>query len=182
MVAQLDAARLKKRYSSKWRLAARREQLVVWLLNRYYMLPSMGYVAILSGLGSGTADYLPRSYSSAEEAFDIIVASTRTWKPVAFIDATGVASPQELQEHKGLCVGLWKLWKAEKHGLEKHRVWIVHVEDDGPRLRWQQLSILEEQGTKHKLRRDERPLLCLDPRKWKPTQAFIKWLMAQRGG
>jgi len=172
----LDARQLKRRYQSKWRLAARRELLVVWLLNRFYELPRLGYVALLSGLGSGTSDYIPRSYRDTEDAYDIVVYRAGDWRPVAYIDATGVSSPAELQAKKGLCVGVWKLWKAEKLGVEKHRVWIVHVEDDGPRLRWQQLSVLEQQGAKHRLRSDERPLLCLPSQKWKPTRAFLRWL------
>ena len=75
-------------------------------------------------------------------------------KPVAYVDVTGVGSSHGLQAGKGLCVGLWKLWKAERLGV-KDRAWFVHVEDDGPRLRWQQLSILEEQGERHVLRSDE---------------------------
>ena len=167
---------LKQRYRFKWRVSARRELLVLWLLNHYYELPRHGLLASLTGLGAGSNELIPRFYNTPEEAFDITVYRVADWKPVAYIDVTGISSPRDLQPGKGLCVGIWKAWKAEKLGLEKSRVWFVHVEDDGPRLRWINLEYLERNAERHRLRSDEKPLLCLASQKWRTTQQFIRWL------
>ncbi len=176
----MDAQELKQRYQARWRLAADRERLVLFLLNQYYKLPRLGFLAALTGLGSGLSDYIPRSYASLEEAFDITVYRVSDWKPVAFVDVTGVRSPHDHVRGLGLCVGKWKVWKAEKYGV-LDRVWMAHVDDEGPRVRWASLAYLAEAGEERRMVDGERPYICLDSRKWRPTRTFIEWLVGAAG-
>ena len=170
---------LKERYRSKWTKSTRREYLVLWVLNHFYELPSRGFIAAITGLGAGVDYYLPSSWRSIEDAYDITVYEIKSRNIAALVDATGVSSPRELQPNKGLCVGAWKIWKAERLKLNKHKIWIVHIEDDGPRLRWIQLSVIENSGEEHRLKHDENPYLCLQAQKWKPTKHFINWLIGK---
>ena len=175
-MAQLDAQRLKRRYSSKWRVSARRELAVLNLLN--ILLPD-GFVAIAAGLGTGTTDYLDRSYGSPLDAFDIVVL--RGGEVVAYIDVTGFWSERQaktINNGKELCVGAWKLWKAQRFGI-LDKAWIVHVADKRVSLRWLPLAALE--GNRHTARlvHGERPYYCLPQQQWRDTSAFTKWLQAR---
>ncbi|ALL00129.1 Viral/Archaeal nuclease [Pyrodictium delaneyi] len=172
----LDARQLKARYQQKWRIAARRELAVLNLLN--ILLPD-GYVAIAAGLGTGTTDFIDRSYGSPLDAFDLVVL--RGMDAVAFIDVTGFWSEQAARTVNGgkeLCVGAWKLWKAQRFGL-LDRAWIVHVADKRVSLRWLPLAALEAEKHMARLVHGERPYYCLPQQKWRDTSAFIRWLTAQ---
>jgi len=169
----LDARALKQRYSAKWRLAARRELAVLNLLN--ILLPE-GYVAVAAGLGTGTTDYLDASYGSPLDAFDIVVL--RNGEITAYIDVTGFWSESKaktINSGKELCVGAWKLWKAQRFGIVD-RAWIVHVADKRVSLRWLPLTVLEAEKHIARLVHGERPYYCLPQQKWKDTSAFIRWL------
>ena len=165
------AERLKQRYASRWSDAARRELLVLSVLNIY--LPE-GFRAVPTGLGSLSDEYIPRSYSSVMDAFDIVVLRG-DGRIAAYLDVTGVRTASTMQPGKGLCVGLWKIWKAEKYNV-KEKTWIVHVLEDHASLRFISLPYLEQHGRETRLYRDEHPLLCLETRKWKTLRQFLAWL------
>ena len=173
-MARLDAARLKKRYSSKWRLSARRELFVYNLLN--LLLDGTGCYVLFTGVGSGMAEYLRMSYDNPLNAFDF--AAVCRGEVVAYIDVTGYRDYREGRQDTKPCVLLPKIWKAEKLGVPLEKLWFIHFVDS--RISMRVISAAEiaqhPEAEKRKLYRDEYPYLCLDQRHWHSPDKLRKWL------
>lgn len=172
----MGAAELKERYASKWALSNAREKLVLALLEAY--LPP-GFSARLTGLGAGSRELIPRSYSNLLEAFDITVYYNGS--PVAFVDVTGADTiGMRKSECRGRCVGEWKLEKARKHGVIS-RLWIAFVNDDTGSTYWLSMRWLEQHSeapfvSRCRLYSNERFVYCVPPAYWRRLRHFLNWL------
>ena len=176
----LSPEELKRRYMEQWERSNARERFVALALNAYLPRP---WRAELTGLGAGVDDYIPRSYSRPEDAFDITVYYGD--RPVAWVEVTGVPSSSDMRRHpacRGLCVGLWKLRKAREFRVVE-RLWFAFVVDESWSVRWLPAKQLDywEQGEapwlqRCRLRRDERTALCTEPHRWRRYRTFQYWL------
>ncbi len=168
---------LKQRYRLLWPRSLIREIVVANVLSA--LLPP-GYRVLIVGLGAGLADEVEGWHRGLEDAFDLVVARVedRGPRPLAFIDVTGVHSDEEMvktvDEGRGLCIGVWKLWKAEKYGV-LDRTWFCHVTASRVALRW--LPAPKAQGRRVSLVKGEKPYICIPARDWLDTRAFIRWLL-----
>ncbi len=163
---------LKDRYRSKWQASNKRELLVKHFLDVY--LPPV-FHAELTGLGAGSAEYIPRSYQGLLEAFDIVIFYEG--KPAAFLDVTGVASPREALPGLGYCLGTWKLAKAEKYKVTPMS-WAAFVLEDEPSILWAPYQKFKSiQAVEGRLYTDERPVRCLKRSRWLRWSRFKTWLI-----
>ena len=172
------AKQLKHVFADRWRYGVKRELLVLNILN--ILLPR-GFVAILTGIGSGSNIYVEASYDNPLNAFDIVVFNEE-YEPVAFIDVTGVRDARSYDKGKGLCVGSWKLYKSEKYGIQD-RTWFIHVLDDRVSLRFINYNMMKKHGKLHRLHEGygvEGQFHCCDSKYWVSPKEFIKWLMVKR--
>ncbi len=169
---------LKTSYKPKWPLAAKRELLIINILN--ILLPP-GYKALATGLGTGTSDYIDANYSNPLDAFDIVVykQTEKGLEPVAYIDVTGFREEKAAKKHNGkalLCVGSWKLWKAREFGLVE-KAWAVHIADKRVSLRWLQMREISEANPERiRLVDGENIYYCLPQEKWHDTSRLLTWL------
>jgi len=168
------AMRLKKAFSRKWRFGVRRELLVYNIVNMY--LPR-DFIALLTGIGSGVAEYIEESYSNPLNAFDITVFDYEL-KPVAFLEITGIRSTSDYDRGKGLCIGSWKVWKAEKFGVQD-KTWYIHVLDDRISLRFIPYHTLKKYAVFHTLNEGygvKGEFYCCDQSRWGSIKDFLRWL------
>ena len=174
---------LKVSYRGKWGVGVRRELLLLNILN--ILLPS-GFKALATGLGTGTSDYIDGNYTNPLDAFDIVVykQTDNGLEPAAYIDVTGFREEKAAKKQDGralLCIGSWKLFKAQEFGLES-RAWAVHIADKRVSLRWIQFSKLSRSNPERiRLIQGENIYYCLPQEKWHDTSTFLNWLKAARG-
>ena len=170
---------LKTSYKPKWLLAARRELALINLLN--VLLPE-DYVAIATGLGTGTSYYYNDDYGSPIDAFDIVIykKTPRGLESVAFVDATGFWEERMAKKINGkamLCVLKRKIDKAVEFGI-LDSAWAVHIADKRVSLRWLKLEALQAPKVERvRLVEGENIYYCLPQEKWKDTSTFISWLL-----
>ncbi len=177
----LDARQLKRRYREQWARSNARERFVALALNAFLPRP---WRAELTGLGAGVDDYIPRSYTRPEDAFDITLYYDNT--PAVWVEVTGVPSSDDMRRHpecRGLCVGVWKLRKAREFRVVE-RLWFAFVVDESWSVRWLPARLLDlwERGEapwlqRCRLRGDEREALCADGGRWKRFRHFRQWLL-----
>ena len=170
----MDAQRLKQRYASKWRIAARRELFVFNIIN--LLLDGTGCYALFTGVGSGSSEYLDRSYDNPLNAYDFTIICRG--KVVAFLDVTGYRSYSEAKGDPKPCVLMPKLWKAEKLGIPLEKLWFLHFVDSRISLRVIQAWEIAQhpKAEKRYLVKGEHPYLCLDQRYWHDPSRLRKWL------
>ena len=167
----LDAEALKQRYQGKWRKSNAREYIVKAVLD--VLLPD-GFTAEITGLGAGSDEYIEGSYSSILDAFDITIYYMD--RPCAFVEVTGVSSPQDAKPKLGYCVGSWKLHKAGKYNVEP-MTWIAFVIDSEPTILWKSINAFNGLSVRpQKLYEDEREVYCLPRSRWKRYSDFERWL------
>jgi len=194
----LDAYALKHRYSGKWLYANAREYYILSLVN--LALPAIikklmertrlgtlkTYLAKarvearLTGLGAGSTEYLDRTYSGLEEAFDITVYVDGD--PCCWVDATGVELVDDLKEGLGYCAATWKLRKAKKYEV-LDRTWFAFVINETGTAKFLRASWLayhleaeSPRVTTARLREDEREAACTSPRNWLSKDKFLSQL------
>lgn len=163
----------KQVFRNKWREGLRRELLVVNILN--ILLPA-DFKAVLTGIG-GSAEFIDESHSNPLNAFDITIFD-KTMRAVAFIDVTGVRSQHDYEKKKGLCVGAWKLWKAERYNVTE-RTWFIHVLDEKISLRFINYNRLRKLGSISSLNEAygvTGQFYCCDSHYWLSFKEFRKWL------
>ncbi len=169
----------KLRYRDQWPVSNARELYVLGLLNTVFY---PRYRAVLTGLGAGSSELIPRSYQDLLEAFDILVVDELD-RPVVFIEVTGTREYKRLSCQDGeshlKCVGSWKLRKARKYRV-LFSVWSVFITPSG-RDRWLHYDWLarnlEAPYVKTcKLVEDEREVYCTPPDRWVRRESFFNWL------
>ncbi|ALL01936.1 Viral/Archaeal nuclease [Pyrodictium delaneyi] len=177
----LDARALKARYSSKWRLAARRELLSYNILN--ILLARYGCYVLFTGVGSGYTGYVPDNYDSPLNAFDFAVFCSKGKgdELVAFVDVTGYRDYSDGRGDTKPCILYRKVEKAKRLGIPLERVWFLHFVDTRVSMRLINAHLVEEmlaQGLaeKRKLYRDENWYICIEQRRWLEPRNFMKWL------
>jgi hypothetical protein len=190
--------KMKERYRGEWSVANARELYVLSLVNlalpvvierlksrtgdtkvRVYLDKARIY-AKLTGLGAGTSEFISRSYSGIMEAFDITVLVDD--EPCCWVDATGVASVDELKPGLGYCAATWKLQKAKKYRV-LDRTWFAFVINETGTVKFLRAGWLAYQLEAEsprvwlaKLYQDENMIACANPRNWLSREKFIKQL------
>ena len=174
----LSPTELKRRYMERWARSNARERFVVLALNAYLPRP---WRAELTGLGAGSDQYIPGSYTGPGDAFDITVYYNDV--PVAYVDVTGVESSDAMKRHEcmGRCVASWKMRKARKFKVID-RLWFAFVVDENLAVYWLSARWLDQHLeapsiTECRLYRDERTVYCIPPAYWKRFRSFRNWLL-----
>lgn len=166
-----SAASLKKRYSSRWKIAATREASVyAWLR---YFAGIYGLEVYATGVGTLSDDYVPRSFTGLEDKYDFTMYARG--KPVLYFDVTGYGGREP-------CFLSVKLVYALRYGVAD-RVILIHVNDDSGAIRWctaAHLASLVNKGLAkpRKLpgREDERDYICTNTKhlnRLKELKTFI---------
>ena len=168
---------LKQRFRHRWPSGVRRELIVLNILN--ILLPR-GFRAVFTGVGSGIARYVNENYDNPLNAFDITVFNEQ-YEPMAFIEVTGVDRSQDMQKKKGLCIGSWKVFKAEKFNVQD-MVWYVHVVTDRVSLRFINYNMLKKHSTFTKLEGLPGTYYCCNQSRWGSIKDFLRWLSTRRVG
>jgi len=171
--------KLKQVFADRWKKGVKRELLVWNIINLY--LPE-DYIALFTGIGSGSGEYVNGNYDNPLNAFDIVVFDKRLWIPVAFIEITGVERASDMAKHKGLCIGAWKIYKAEKFKVTD-RVWYIHVLTSKASIRVINHYKLKKKAKFTVLHEGYGlygKFYCLDSKYWDDIDTFLKWLMVKR--
>jgi len=171
------AERLKNLYDGRWDESVQREFFVWNELNG--MLNPYGFIVLFTGVGSGAAVYLPDNYSNPLNAFDFTVFDRR-WRPVAFIEVTGLRKKKYMIKGKGRCVGAWKVWKAERFNVTG-KVWYVHVIDEQDESRYITYRDIKKYGRLTTLPEGpgyEGTYYCCT-KGWKKKDALKEWILAR---
>ncbi len=174
------AKQLKHVFADRWRYGVKRELLVWNILNLF--LPD-DYIVLFTGVGSGASDYVDESYSNPLNAFDSTIFD-KEYRPVAFIEITGVNSVRDYDKGKGLCIGAWKVWKAEKYGVQD-KVWYIHVITTKQSIRVINYARLKKHAKFQRLNEGygwHGTFYCLDSKYWGSLEVLIRWLRARSKG
>lgn len=169
---------LKQRYAEKWRVGAWRELLVYNILN--ILLDPYGFTVVFTGIGSGSADFIDKSYDNPVNAFDFVVLAP-DGRLAGFIDVTGYRDYSSGKTDTKPCILLPKIWKAERFSV-LDRLWFIHVVDSRISLRFIRALYVKHlldhgMAEKRRLYSDENWYVCIPQEKWAEPRRFIESLL-----
>jgi len=168
---------LKKELGSKWRDGVIREWYVKQLLDLIFWDRRLPYRVLWTGIGSGSAEYVLENYDSPLNAFDLVIVDDNM-RILAFLEVTGT---KDLCRGEELCIGAWKLFKAERFNVQD-RVWYIHVLSNKFPIRvinYYRLRKISRFRQLYETSNVKGSFYCSETRKWSPIDSLIKWLRAR---
>ncbi len=172
------AKQLKHEFRYKWRDGVIREWIVKQLLDLIFLQKKLPYRILWTGVGAGNAEHVDENYDSPLNAFDLVIVD-EDMKIKAFLEVTGT---NDLCKGEELCIGVWKVFKAERFNVQD-KVWYIHVLSSKIPIRVisyarlkkiSSFRVLQETSLVHG------KFYCSPVNKWGSISDLIRWLRVRK--
>ncbi len=168
----------KHEFRYKWRDGVIREWIVKQLLDLVFLQHSLPYHVLWTGVGAGNAEYVDENYDSPLNAFDLVIVN-ENMKILAYLEITGT---NDLARGEELCIGAWKVFKAERFNVQD-KVWYIHVLSGKIPIRVINYRRLKKAAVFRSLRETTSVagnFYCSPVMKWGSIKDLIRWLAVRK--
>ncbi len=168
----------KREFRYKWRDGVIREWIVKQLLDLIFMQKNLPYRVLWTGVGAGNAEYVEENYDSPLNAFDLVIVD-ENMKIMAYLEITGT---KDLEKGEELCIGAWKIFKAERFNVQD-KVWYIHVLSSKIPIRvinYHRLRKIASFRQLHETSLVCGKFYCSKTSKWGSINDLIRWLQVKK--
>ncbi len=168
----------KREFRYKWRDGVIREWIVKQLFDLIFLQKNLPYMVLWTGIGSGNAEYVAENYDSPLNAFDLVIVD-ENMKILAYIEVTGT---RDLCRGEELCIGAWKVFKAERFNVQD-KTWYIHVLSSKIPIRVISYHRLKKISSFRQLQETSLvhgKFYCSKVTKWGSITDLTRWLQVKR--